>query len=198
MSGVEEDDIERAAAAIAAGELVVYPTETVYGLGAAALDTSAVERVFEAKGRSRSKPLSMAVPDVGTARQYSSLSERELAFCEQFLPGPVTVVVERDSVVPDILTAGSDRVGIRVPDDEIALTLLAETGPITATSANVSGTGSVRRVDALDDRIRDSASVVLDAGERPGGGSTVVDVAHSKVHRRGALAEDVEEWLATH
>lgn len=195
MSGVEEDDIERAAAAIAAGELVVYPTETVYGLGATALDTSAVERVFEAKGRNRSNPLSMAVSDVETAREYTSMTERELAFCEHFLPGPITVVVERDSVVPDSLTAGSDRVGIRVPDDEVALALLAETGPITATSANVSNAGSTRRIDELDDRIREYAAVVLDAGERPGGGSTVVDVEAATIHRRGARVDAVEAWL---
>ncbi len=191
----EKREIDRATQAIAEGRLVVYPTETVYGLGADALDPAAVERVFEAKGRDRSKPISMAVPDSETAQEYTNLTQREQAFIEEFLPGPVTVVVERKPVVPDILTAGGERVGIRIPDHEEALSLLERTAPITATSANVSGTGSVRHVEALDEQIQNEATVIIDGGETPGGGSTVVDVEGGEIHRRGALAEEIENWL---
>ena len=198
MPAVPSDEIERATQALDAGELVVYPTETVYGLGADALDAETVASVFVAKGRSRSNPLSMAVPDLATAREYTTPTERERAFIEQFLPGPVTVVLERKSMIPDVLTAGSDRVGIRIPDHEVALELARQAGPITATSANVSGTGSARSVEELDDAIRDAAAVVLDGGETPGGGSTVVDVEHGEIHRRGACADEIEGWLAEH
>lgn len=192
------DDIERAAAAVRAGELVVYPTETVYGLGADALDPAAVERVFEAKGRPRERPVSMAVPDIETAATYTRLTDRERAFAGQFLPGPVTVVVERTGAVPDVLTAGRDRVGIRVPDHGAALALLDRVAPVTATSANRSGQPSARRVTDLDDSLRAGVSVVVDAGETPGGGSTVVDVEHDRIHRRGARADAVEDWLDSH
>lgn len=195
MANSSSTELDRAAQAIAEGELVVYPTETVYGLGADALDADAVERVFEAKGRDRSKPVSMAVPDVEMAHQYTHLTERELRFIEAFLPGPVTVVVERDSAVPDVLTAGRDRVGLRIPDHETALALLSAAGPMTATSANISGTGSVRRPEELGDAVRERAAVVLDGGETPGGGSTVVDVERGEIHRRGALADEIEQWL---
>jgi L-threonylcarbamoyladenylate synthase len=194
---VPRSAIERAAAAIAQGDLVVYPTETVYGLGTDALDADAVARVFETKGRDRDQPVSMAVPDVETAGEHTHLTERERAFMREFLPGPVTVVVERGPDVPDVLTAGRDRVGLRIPDHEVALALVREAGPITATSANVSGTGSVRQVDGLSAAIRDAAAVVIDDGETPGGGSTVVDVERGEVHRRGALADEVESWLAS-
>jgi len=187
--------IADAAAAVREGGLVVYPTETVYGLGADALDAHAVEGVFAAKGRDREKPVSMAVPDVETAREYTRPSERELAFMRAFLPGPVTVVVERREAVPDVLVAGRDRVGVRVPDHEVALDLLAETGPLTATSANVSGKPSVRTVDDLD-AIAERADVVLDGGETGGTGSTVVDVDAGTIHRRGAMADEIEAWLA--
>lgn len=194
-------DVSRAAAAIADGDLVVYPTETVYGLGADALDPAAVERVFAAKGRDRSKPLSMAVPDVETALAHTDPTEREVAFMRAFLPGPVTVVTARGPDVPAVLTAGSDRVGIRVPDYPLALEFLRACAPtpVTATSANVSGRPSVTRPADLDPEIRDAAAVLVDGGETPGGtGSTVVDVERGEVHRRGAAADAVEAWLAEH
>mgnify|MGYP000156247875 CR=1 FL=1 len=193
-------DVERAARALRGGELVVYPTETVYGLGADATDPDAVERVFDLKGRSREKPVSLGVPTVDAAREYTRPTERELAFMREFLPGPVTVVVERGDAIPDILTAGRDRVGVRVPDYDTALALYERADvPVTATSANLSGTGSVRRVEALSDEILDGVAAVVDDGETPGGrGSTVVDVSSGTVHRRGPHADAIEAWLDDH
>jgi len=193
-------DIERAAQALRTGDLVVYPTETVYGLGADATDPDAVGRVFDLKGRSRDKPVSMGVPDVESAREYARPTEREVAFMREFLPGPVTVVVERGDAVPDVLTAGRDRVGVRVPDHDVALDLYEQAGvPVTATSANLSGTGSVRRVEELSDDILDGVAVVVDTGETAGGqGSTVVDVSAGTIHRRGPRIEEIEDWLADH
>ncbi|OTF03070.1 L-threonylcarbamoyladenylate synthase [Halorubrum sp. SD612] len=190
------EELRAAAAAVDRGDLVVYPTETVYGLGADALDPDAVERVFELKGRDRSNPLSLGVASVDDALRYTRPTELAVAFARAFLPGPVTVVVERDDRVPDALTAGRDRVGIRVPDHGLARALLAETGPLTATSANVSGTGSVTRPDQLDDRIREGVAAVIDDGETPGTESTVVDPEAGTVHRRGAMAGAIEAWLA--
>ena len=194
-----DDRIARAARAVADGDLVVYPTETVYGLGADASDPTAVERVFACKGRARDKPLSLAVPDVETARRYTRLSDRDERFIREFLPGPVTVVVGADPSLPDALTAGRDRVGGRIPDHELALRLLRAVAPtpVTATSANVSGEGSVRRVDDLSPRVREACAVVLDDGEAPGTESTVVDPSLGVVHRRGARADAVEAWLST-
>lgn len=203
-------DVDRAIRAIRDGGIVVYPTETVYGLGADALDPAAVERVFAAKGRSRSNPLSMAVPDPETAARHARLTEREQAFIEAFLPGPVTVVVEAGSEVPDTLTAGRDRVGIRIPDHDLALALLRETAPITATSANRSGEPSVTRIADLDPELREAVAGVVDGatergseahptvsddGEASGTESTVVDVERNEIHRRGALIEEIEAWL---
>jgi L-threonylcarbamoyladenylate synthase len=186
--------VEAAARAVRAGGLAVYPTETVYGLGADALDPDAVERVYETKGRPREKPLSLAVPAVADIEAYAVLGERERAFAEAFLPGPVTLVCERRPAVPDRLVAGQERVGVRVPDHETALALLERVAPLTATSANLSGAGSVRRVADLDPAVRERATVV-DGGETPGGESTVVDVAAGDLIRRGQAADAVEAWL---
>ncbi len=189
-------DLDRAAAAIRAGQLVVYPTETVYGLAANAIDADAVERVFTAKDRDRSKPISLAVPDVETALDYVTPTERELAFIKRFLPGPVTVVCERKSPVPDVLTAGRDQVGLRIPDHELALELLEIVAPITATSANVSGQANARRAQDVDLEIHETAAVVLDGGKTGGAESTVVDVKADEIHRRGAIADEIEAWFA--
>ncbi|WP_128476914.1 L-threonylcarbamoyladenylate synthase [Halorussus pelagicus] len=189
------EPIERAANAIRDGELVVYPTETVYGLGADALSETAVERVFEAKGRSRDKPVSLGVPDVESALAYVRVTDREERFMREFLPGPVTVLCEKREAVPDALTSGRSRVGVRVPDHEVALALLREVAPVTATSANVSGRPSATRPADLDSEIRDAAAVVLDGGETGGTGSTVVNVEAETIVREGPNADEVRSWL---
>ncbi|QLH76274.1 threonylcarbamoyl-AMP synthase [Halosimplex rubrum] len=192
-------DVVRAARAIEAGDLVVYPTETVYGMGANAVDADAVERVFDAKGRDRDKPVSLGVPSVERATEYVDPTDRELAFMREFLPGPVTVVVQRREVVPDVLTAGREKVGVRVPDHDLALDLFeaAET-PVTATSANLSGTGSVRELSELSDEVRERVSAVLDGGRTEGMESTVVDAESGEIHRRGAMADEIGAWLSEH
>ena len=193
-----DDAAVRAATALRRGDLVVYPTETVYGLAADALDERAVERVFETKGRDRSNPLSIAVPDVAAALEYAAPSDRTRRFMRAFLPGPVTVVCQRRPAVPDVVAAGDDRVGVRVPDEPTALALLRRVAPLTATSANRSGEANARSVAALDAEVRDAAAVVLDGGETPGGESTVVDVAADEVIRPGERAAAVREWLDEH
>ena len=193
---MQTTDVDVAAAAVNDGELVAYPTETVYGLGADALDPAAVDAVFEAKGRDPDEPISLGVATVDAATEYVTVSDRERAFMDAFLPGPVTVVCQRREPVPDVLTAGRDRVGIRVPDHDIARALLDVAGPLTATSANVSGEPSARRIDDIQEALRERLAVVLDGGPTPGGGSTVVDVARDEIIREGRQADAVAEWLA--
>ena len=193
---MEGADLDAAAEAIRAGGLVVYPTETVYGLGADALDPDAIERVFATKRRPREDPLSLGVPDVETALEFTHPGERSRAFMERFLPGPVTVVCEKTDAVPDELTGGRSRVGVRVPDHDLALALLERVSPVTATSANVHGGGSVTRVAQLDPAVREAVGVVLDGGETSGLESTVVDPEQGVVHRRGAQVEAIEAWLS--
>ncbi len=188
-------ELEAAARAVRDGELIVYPTETVYGLGADALDPACVERVFEAKERPADQPVSLAVPSVEAALEFVTADDRTQRFMQEFLPGPVTVVAPKAEVVPDVLTADRDRVGVRVPDHQVALALLERVSPLTATSANISGGGNVRAPEGLPPALRRAVAIVLDGGRTPGGGSTVVDPARSTIYRRGHQAEVVEAWL---
>jgi len=189
--------VDEAAAAIAAGKAVVYPTETVYGLGADATDAAAVDRVFQIKDRPRDKPLSVAFADADHARQYTEPTARERAFIDRFLPGPVTVIVDRQPALPDTLTDGKPRVGVRIPDNEVALALCRAAGPITATSANRSGEPSIQEPAALPASVAEAVGAVVDTGRTPGTESTVVDVAAGEIIRRGALVDEIEAWLAS-
>ena len=194
---VTEEALGGAAAALREGGLVVFPTETVYGLAAAALNPEAVEGVYAAKRRPRGKPLSFAFPDHEAALEYVDVGETERAFMAEFLPGPVTVVCAKTDDVPDVLTGGRDRVGVRVPDHDVALALLERVAPLTATSANVSGEPSATHPNDLDGDVRARVDAVVDDGETPGGtGSTVVDVANGEILREGAVGDAVREWLA--
>lgn len=192
---VNEASLRRAADAIRDGGLMVYPTETVYGLGADALAPDAIEAVYEAKDRPRNKPLSFAFPGVEAALEYVEVGGVERAFMDEFLPGPVTVVCEKDAAVPDVLTSGRDRVGVRIPDHEVALALLERVAPVTATSANVSGRPSVTDPGNLGEDLLANVDEVLDGGETPGTESTVVDVENAEILREGANAAAVREWL---
>jgi L-threonylcarbamoyladenylate synthase len=130
--------VERAAALIRAGKLVAFPTETVYGLGANALDAAAVERIFAAKGRPHTSPLIVHVDSIEMARSLSSRwPDAAEALARRYWPGPLTLVVPKRPEIPDIVTAGLPTVGLRMPAHPIALELIRAAGvPIAAPSAN--------------------------------------------------------------
>ena len=126
---IEASDISRAAALIRAGELVAFPTETVYGLGANALDREAVTRIYVAKGRPAESPLIVHVDSIEMAR--SLVREWPIKadlLARRFWPGPLTLVLPKQPHIPDLVTAGLDTVGIRMPANNIALALIREAG----------------------------------------------------------------------
>ena len=189
-------EISRAAEVLARGGTVVYPTETVYGIGASVFIPRAVERVFEIKGRPRGMPLSVAVASFEMMGEIARIDDGDLPFLRRVLPGPVTFLVERGPKLPDLVTAGSELVGIRFPDHPMALELIALSGPITSTSANLSGLPPPASLAELDGEIRKNVDLVLDGGRsRYGLPSTLVDLAERKVIRRGAGMERLEGLL---
>jgi L-threonylcarbamoyladenylate synthase len=140
----------------------------------------------------------MGLASTEAVEEHTRPTAREKEFLETFLPGPVTVLLERREAIPDVLTAGRDRVGVRVPDHDLARALARRCGPVTATSANRSGGPNARRVDDLDPAIREGVAVVLDGGPTRGVESTVVDIDRNEIIRRGAGADAIEKWLAEH
>ncbi|MFP4174842.1 MAG: L-threonylcarbamoyladenylate synthase [Halobacteriales archaeon] len=189
--------VEEAAKTVSRGGVVVYPTETVYGVGADAFNDEAVQRVYEVKERPRDKPVSVAVADTDSVDDVARLDEEARRFAEEFLPGPVTLLAPRRDAVPDPVTAGGELVGVRVPDDETALRLLRKTGALTSTSANISGEASATSVEELGE-VGDRVDGVIDDGARDatgGEGSTVVDTTTWEVVREGTAVERVHDYL---
>jgi L-threonylcarbamoyladenylate synthase len=191
----EPEAIERAAEIIRAGELVAFPTETVYGLGANALDSAAVAKVFKAKGRPSANPLIVHVPKTSSARQLvSEWPDFAQKLAERFWPGPLTLVLRKSSVVPNIVTAGGPTVAVRCPMHAVALALLRESGvPLAAPSANRSSRISPTHANHVVKSLGGLIPMVLDAGPCPGGvESTVIDLTAScpSILRPGLLSRE--------
>ncbi|MGZ8891772.1 MAG: L-threonylcarbamoyladenylate synthase [Halobacteriota archaeon] len=173
--------IKGAADAVKAGGMVAYPTETVYGVGALALKKSTVEKVIALKQMASMKPISLAVSNFNMLETVAFIEDVDLL--HQLLPGPITVLLRKKDIVPDILTAGAHLVGIRFPSHKVARALIDSVGaPITSTSANVTSAQPAK--SARDVKIR--VSCVLDGGKAILGPSTVVDLVNQVVVRQGA------------
>lgn len=190
--------IKQAAELLRAGRLVAFPTETVYGLGANALDEAAVRRIFEAKGRPHSSPLIVHVATVeiarGLAREWPDQAE---TLARRFWPGPLTIVVPKHASVPDIVTAGLPSVGLRMPAHPVARALLEAAGiPIAAPSANRFTELSPTRAQDVRPEL---AEMILDGGQCTVGiESTVVSLAGGtpKILRPGMISQtQIEEAI---
>lgn len=172
--------LRRAGELIRDGQLVAFPTETVYGLGADALDAAAVARIFAAKGRPANNPIIVHVPHRAAAAELASAwPAAATALAERFWPGPLTLVLPRRPIVPDSVTAGRATVALRVPAGRVALGLLEAAGrPIAAPSANPSGSISPTRGEHVLAALCGRIAMILDAGPTTGGiESTVVDLS---------------------
>ncbi len=212
LRGEREEDIAEAAALLRGGGLVAFATETVYGLGANALDGAAVGRIFEAKERPAWDPLIVhvaGVAEVGRVAEVGELRERVDRMAGAFWPGPLTMLLPRAAGVPDAVTAGRERVGVRVPGHAGARRLIELAGvPVAAPSANLFGHTSPTTAEHVLEDLDGRIDAVLDGGATSVGvESTVVDVCEwpMRIYRPGAVTaealrevsgEEVSVWQA--
>lgn len=159
-------DVEQAAQLLREGKLVSFGTETVYGLGAHALDELAVAKIFEAKGRPSFDPLIVHVPDLTWLDQLvKEIPEKAVKLANQFWPGPLTIVLPKQPCVPDLVTAGLSSVAVRIPSHPLALELLKVAQiPVAAPSANLFGRMSPTRAEHVADQLGDRIDYILDGG----------------------------------
>jgi L-threonylcarbamoyladenylate synthase len=188
------DIIEKAVSVLMHDGLVIYPTETVYGLGADAFSDEAILKVYEAKKRPLAMPISIAVSDFDMLCAVTRTEPWMQGFFDTFLPGPVTVILPARNCVPAILTGGTGQIGIRMPAHPLAIQLIAKfDAPITATSANLHG--------AKDPQTPEECTItrelLIDGGRLSGTPSTVVDLPGKQILRAGADVDRIARFLLT-
>lgn len=195
------DKLKEPASIIKNDGIVLFPTETVYGIGANGLSSEAVEKVYKAKGRSTKNPINLLVSSKEMIESIAKdITELEYKLMEAFFPGPFTIILKRKDIVPDIVTAGGDTVGVRMPSGEIALKLVQEAGvPIAAPSANLSGKLSGTNLNDIIEDFKDKVDCIIDGGDsKIGLESTIVKVVDGVPHilRPGAITDAQIEELA--
>ena len=175
-SSPDENVINEAIDVLANGGVVIYPTDTVYGLGANIFNNRAVRNVFKIKQRSLLKPLSILVPDTDTIELIAQISIYQKDMIDKYLPGPYTFILNKTPVVPRVVTGGLNHVGVRVPENEIACTL-ASLFPITTTSANLSNENVLSTPKDILNQLGCYVDLVIDVGPLESNkSSTIVDL----------------------
>ena len=166
------------------GGLIIFPTETVYGMGADPKNRKAVKKMFAAKKRPTSKPFQLLISDIKQAKRAAKKIPKNAAkLMRDLWPGPLTLVVKKKRSVPDFLTAGLPTVGLRMPDHPVALAVIkAFKGPIAATSANISGKKAPKTAKQAVKDLKNHVEIILDSGQtKIGIASKVLDISGSRV-----------------
>jgi L-threonylcarbamoyladenylate synthase len=195
------NDIDKAVSLLQQNEIVAIPTETVYGLAGNALSEMAIAKIYEAKGRPRFNPLIMHVANVEAIEMYAETNEEVRKLINAFMPGPLTILLKKRSTVPDLLTAGSDKVAIRIPAHPVAHELLSKLDfPLAAPSANPFGYISPVTAQHVFEGLNGKINYILDGGTTSIGlESTIIEMTDDKifVHRLGGTSiESIKEKTA--
>ena len=184
--------LEKAAQFIKQGKIVVFPTETVYGIGTNGLDEQAVKKLYKVKQRPLNKPISLLVSNIEMVNQIAEdITETEYKIMEKFFPGPLTMILKKKTIVPDIVTSGKDTVGVRIPGEETARKLVELAGvPIAAPSANITGQPSGTNLQEIKKHFEGKVDFFIDGGiSELGISSTIVQVIDGKpqILRQGSI-----------
>jgi L-threonylcarbamoyladenylate synthase len=188
----KKDKIKAAVNILKRGGTVVYPTDTVYGVGANIFHHEATRKVYSIKKRPLTKPISVCVSKIDNIHKIAYMDENIEKMIENILPGPFTVILKKKVDVSSILTAGGEKIGIRIPDNKVCMELSREF-PVTTTSANISGEKIPESVEGILKQLDSNIDLILDAGIcRHGVHSTVIDLTVSppKIVRKGAVMPD--------
>ena len=189
------DKLKEPAQIIRNGGIVIFPTETVYGIGTSGLDEDAIKKLYEVKLRPLNKPISLLVNNLEMVEKIAkNITEVEYRLMEKFFPGPLTIILEKKDIVPDILTSNTNTVGIRMPSGEIAKKLIEFAGvPIATSSSNISGKPSGTNITDIKKDFKGKVDCFIDNGESELGiPSTVIRIIDDIPHilRQGAISEE--------
>ena len=192
---IEDKKLKEVANIIKDGGIVIFPTETVYGIGVNGLNETAIKKLYEVKQRPINKPISLLVNSIEMIEKVAKdITEIEYDLIKKFLPGPLTIVLKKKDIVPDIVTAGFDTVGIRMPENEIAQKLVEYAGvPISTPSANISGKPSGTNLKEIMKDFNNKVDYFIDGGvSKIGVASTIVQVINGNPYilRKGKISEE--------
>lgn len=190
---LDYEELKIPAKIIKEGGIVIFPTETVYGIGTNGLNKEAIKKLYEVKQRPLNKPISLLVSNIEMVNQVAkNISKLEYKIMQNFFPGPLTIILEKKDIVPDILTANTNTVGIRMPSGEIARKLIEYAGiPIATPSANISGKPSGTNIKDIQKDFAGKVDCLIDNGEsKLGIPSTIIRVINNEVHilRQGSIS----------
>lgn len=186
------------------GKIIIYPTDTVYGLGSVITNEKSLENVYKAKTRNFSSPLIALISSVKYVEKIALLGEKEKELVEKlakkFWPGALTIILNKKNEIPSIMVSGGNTVGLRVPDLDLALSIIELAGGVLATtSANISGEASPRSYDELSQAIKDRVDLLVDGGEcKIGEASTIIDLTTTipRIVREGAISsKEIEKII---
>lgn len=189
----KQDSINTALSLFREGEIVAFPTDTVYGLGSDPFQASGIIKLFEAKGRDSNKAIAILIGSMDQVPLITDhMTDMAIRLCEAFWPGGLTVIVPRKNTLPELIS-NTDRIGIRMPDHAIDLEMMKAFGPLATTSANLSGKPSAKSAQEVYDQLNTRVPLILDGGICPGGiPSTVVDCSGSEpiILRDGPISSE--------
>lgn len=176
----DNEVIEEAIKVMAHGGVVLYPTDTVYGLGVNIFNKKAVRRIYDIKKRSLMKPLSIIVSSKDAISHVANLRTRDKIYVDKFLPGPYTLILNKTKIVPRVVTSGLKHVGVRIPDNEIACRI-SDLFPVTTTSANLSDHEVCETPDEILDQLNHDVDLVIDVGKlKRNKPSTIINLTSEK------------------
>ena len=185
-------NIEKICEVLENGGLVITPTDTVYGIMGDALNEDVIRKVFSVKKRSYGKPLILLMNSFEMLNYYTDeISEKEKKIIEKFWPGLVTIILKKNDKISNLITSGSEYVGIRIPDNEDLLKIIGKLNrPVISTSANISGTEVITSIDLLEDDLIDEIDYIEDGGIINNGSSTIIKIDKDKLNilREGVIS----------
>ena len=193
-SKYKKEDIEKVSNVIKNGGVVIIPTDTVYGLAADSLNKEAVARIYEIKHRDISKPCNILVSNIEMIRKVTSnISEKEERIIKKFFPGALTIILNKNEIIPNIVTANLDTIGVRMPNNKFMLEVIELIGrPIVATSLNISGEQSLVSLENISSELKGNIDLIVDSGKINNGiASTIIKVENNEIQilRQGPISE---------
>ncbi|HIU11068.1 MAG TPA: threonylcarbamoyl-AMP synthase [Candidatus Onthocola stercorigallinarum] len=197
---INEDELKIVTQALNEGKLIVFPTETVYGIAGNGLTLSVIDKMYQAKKRDYSKPFTLMVNDITKIKDIAYVSENEEKVIKKFMPGPITLILKKKDCISNLVTANSDTVGVRIPNHEIALSILKSVDyPLATSSANISGSVNNSNIEDIINDLENYVDIFIKGNISSNLlASTVVEIKNNEVNilRNGIISkENIEEVI---